>query len=174
MTAYSRSPATEATEPECEGAELCPGPAIPDFVDPTAEGLTAADVRSVLRALPVNERKTMVAGGLTGREFPTEAKIAFALRSGSVDRQQEVIDRIERVVDESRKGQGPPPGVTADVTGLPVLVAASASELASSRYLLILAGILAIALVLAVVYRSPTQGDHSAGPGRSSPAAGRR
>ena len=141
--------------PSCEGAELCPGPAIPDFVDPTARGLTAADIRGVLKALPPSERKAMIAGGLSGKADPTEAKLAFALRAGSVDRQQEVIDRMERVVRESRDGQGPPPGVTAEVTGLPVVVASSAEDLASSRYLLVAAGILAIALVLLLVYRSP-------------------
>lgn len=66
-----------------------------------------------------------------------------------------MIERIERTVAESRGGEGPPPGVSAEVTGLPVVVAASASELADSRYLLIGAGILAVALVLLLVYRSP-------------------
>jgi predicted RND superfamily exporter protein len=142
-------------QPSCVGAQLCPGPAIPDFVDPTSRGLTAADIRGVLKALPASDRKAMIAGGLTGKKAPTEAKIAFALRSGSVDQQEEIIDRMDRVVDDSRGGKGPPPGVTAEVTGLPVVVAASASDLASSRYLLILAGILAVALVLLLVYRSP-------------------
>lgn len=140
--------------PSCEGAELCPGPAIPDFIDPTARGLTAGDIRRVLRALPPGDREAMIAGGLRTREAPTEAKLAFALRSGSVDRQQEVIDRMERVVRDSREGQGPPPGVSAEVTGLPVVVAASASDLASSRYLLVAGAILAIALILLLVYRS--------------------
>lgn len=143
------------TDPSCEGAELCPGPAIPDFIDPTTRGLTSIDIRNVLRALPASDRKAMIAGGLTGNQLPTESKVAFALRSGSVDRQQEVIDRMERVVEESRGGQGQPPGVTAEVTGLPVVVAASASGLADSRYLLILAGIIAVAVVLLLIYRSP-------------------
>lgn len=143
------------TNPSCLEAELCPGPAIPDFVDPTARGLTAGDIRNVLKALPPGDRKAMIAGGLVGKKDPTEAKVAFALRSGSVDQQQEIIDRMNAIVGQSRGGNGPPPGVTAEVTGLPVVVAASASDLASSRYLLILAGILAVALVLLLVYRSP-------------------
>ncbi|MCB0870101.1 MAG: MMPL family transporter [Solirubrobacterales bacterium] len=141
--------------PSCEGAELCPGPAIPDFVDPSGRGITAADIQLVLKALPVSERKAMIAGGLASESDPTEAKIAFALRSGSVDRQQEVIDRMNRIVAGSRGGQGPPPGVTAEVTGLPVVVATSANDLADSRYLLVAAGILVIGLVLLLVYRSP-------------------
>jgi len=126
-----------------------------DFVDPSARGLTAKDVRGVLESLPASERKAMVAGGLTGEGDPTEAKLAFALRAGSVDRQQDVIERMERAVAESRGGQGPPPGVSAEVTGLPVVVASSAEELADSRYLLVAAGIVAIALVLLLAYRSP-------------------
>ncbi len=142
-------------DPRCVGAELCPGPAVADFVDVSSKGLTSTQVRKVLKVLPVSERKAIIAGGLESREDPTEAKVAFALRSGSVDRQQEVIDRIERIVAESRDGKGPPPGVTAEVTGLPVIVATSANDLADSRYLLVGAGILIIALVLLLVYRSP-------------------
>lgn len=142
-------------DPSCVGAEVCPGPAIPDFVDASARGLTAADIRNVMKALPVSERKAMIGGGLAGDGQPTVAKVAFALRSGSVDRQQEVIDRMNRAVSQSRGGKGPPPGVSAEVTGLPVVVATSASDLADSRYLLVAAGILAIALVLILVYRSP-------------------
>lgn len=141
--------------PSCAGAELCPGPAISDFVDPAARGITAAGIRNLLKALPASERKAMIAGGLTGKELPTEAKLAFSLRSGSVDSQQEVIERMERIIRESRNGQGPPPGVSAEVTGLPVVVAASASDLADSRYLLVIAAIAAIALVLLLIYRSP-------------------
>jgi hydrophobe/amphiphile efflux-3 (HAE3) family protein len=142
-------------DPSCVGAELCPGPAIPDFVDPSTRGLTPAQVRNVLRSLPVSERKAMIAGGLQAKEDPTEAKLAFALRSGSVDRQQDVIDRMERIVAESRGGEGPPPGVSAEVTGTLVVVVSSASALANSRDLLVVAAIIAIALVLLLIYRSP-------------------
>lgn len=142
-------------DPQCEGAELCPGPAVTDFVNTADPKLTSKRVRNALRALPASERRAMIAGGLAGREAPTELKVAFALRAGSVDRQQEVVKRIERAVAESRDGQGPPPGVTAEVTGLPVVVAASTADLADSRYLLILAGIFGVAMVLLLVYRSP-------------------
>ncbi len=140
--------------PSCEGAELCPGPAIPDFVDATARGVTASDIRGVLKSLPAADRRAMIAGGLVKGAEPTEAKVAFALRSGSVDRQQQVIDRMQRIVADSRGGKGPPSGVSAEVTGLPVVVAAATSDLADSRYLLVAAGILAIALILLLVYHS--------------------
>ena len=144
----------EPNDPSCDGAELCPGPAITDFVDPTSRGMTAKQVRSILRSLPAGDRRAMIEGGLVGKGTPTRAKIAFALRSDSVDGQREIVERMERVVAESREGLGPPAGVSAEVTGLPVVVASSASDLASSRYLLILAGILAVALVLLAVHRS--------------------
>ena len=35
----------DTNDPSCEGAELCPGRRFPDFVDPTARGLTSADIR---------------------------------------------------------------------------------------------------------------------------------
>lgn len=142
-------------DPSCVDAELCPGPAIPDFVDTEIEGLNAAGVKRLLRALPPSERRAMVAGGLTGKRKPTVAKVAFALRAGSVDKQQAIVDRMNRAISDSRDGQGPPAGVTAEVTGLPVVVTASTSELADSRFLLVAVAILAIALVLALVYRSP-------------------
>ncbi len=138
----------------CVRAELCPGPAITDFVEAGAEGQTSADVRSALKGLPLNEREAMIAGGLAKGRAATETNLPFAIRTGSVDRQQAVVEMVEGAVEGSRNGQGPPPGVTATVTGLPVVISASMDELASSRYLLILAGLVAIALVLLVAYRS--------------------
>lgn len=138
----------------CVRAELCPGPAITDFVDPTADGQTSATIRSTLRGLPLNEREAMIAGGLARGRKATATNLPFAIRTGSVDRQQAVISMVERTVADSRGGKGPPPGVTATVTGLPVVIASATDDLASSRYLLILAGIAAIAIVLLLAYRS--------------------
>lgn len=145
---------TAAEGASCERAELCPGPAITDFVDPTAEGQTSAGIRSALRGLPLSEREAMVAGGLAPGREATETNLPFSVRTGAVDRQQEMIRMIEGAVEGSRDGQGPPPGVTATVTGLPVVISASMDELASFRHLLILLGVAAIALVLLAAYRS--------------------
>ena len=49
---------------------------------------------------------------------------------------------------------GPPAGVEVQLAGLPVIAAAAASDLSTSRYWLTLAGLLAVALVLLAVYRS--------------------
>ncbi|MBK5232660.1 MAG: MMPL family transporter [Thermoleophilia bacterium] len=143
-----------AKNPNCVKAELCPGPAITDFVPDGARGLSASDVRQTLRGLPVTEREAMVAGGLAGKELPTETKIPFVIRSGSVDRQGEVIELIDDAVAESRDGQGPPPGTTVELAGMPVVVSATVSDLASSRYLLTALAILAVGLILLLVYRS--------------------
>lgn len=138
----------------CERAELCPGPAITDFVDAEDSSLTAAGVRSTLRGLPLNEREAMIAGGLVKNRPAPATNVPFSIRSGSVDRQRKAIATVERAVSDSRKGKGPPDGVTAAVTGLPVIVTESMDDLASSRYLLTLAGILAVGLVLLLIYRS--------------------
>jgi predicted RND superfamily exporter protein len=138
----------------CEGADLCPGPSIPDFVPDGGRGLTGADIRRALEAVPANELSAIVAGGLEGGVPPTETKIPFAVRSGSVDGQSKAIDEIRRAVEDSNAGNGPPPGVSAELAGLPVVVTESVNGLAGSRYLLVVAALLAIVAVLLVVYRS--------------------
>jgi hydrophobe/amphiphile efflux-3 (HAE3) family protein len=139
----------------CEGADLCPGPSIPDFVADGGEGLTAGQIRDALSTLPPNERAAIIAGGLEGSEVPTETRIPFIVRSESVKGQADSIDLIREVVAGSDGGNGPPPGVTAELAGLPVVVTESVDALAASRYLLILAALLAVALVLLAIYRVP-------------------
>lgn len=138
----------------CEEADLCPGPSIPDFVPGGGRGLTTAQIREALGAVPPNELEAIVAGGLGPDADPTETKIPFAVRSGSVDGQSDAIDAIRRAVADSNGGNGPPPGVSAELAGLPVVVTESVNELGASRYLLIAVALLAIVLVLTAVYRS--------------------
>ena len=140
-------------DPSCVDAELCPGPAITDFVGNGA-GMTAAGIREGLRTLPLTEREAIIAGGLAGDEPPTTTKIPFAIRAGSVDRQRDVIDWIDEAINESRDGQGPPEGTTVELTGLPVVITTTVEDLADSRYMLIGLAILGVALVLLLVYRS--------------------
>lgn len=143
-----------AVNPSCDAAQLCPGPAITDFVADGAAGMSAKEVRGVLRDLPPNEREAIIAGDLNGKDTPTVTKVPFVIREGSVDRQREVIGLIEKSIAESSKGQGPPPGVTVELAGLPVVVTTTVDDLAGSRYLLIGFAILAVAMVLLVIYRS--------------------
>jgi len=138
----------------CEGAELCPGPSIPDFVPGGGRGLTTAQVREALGTVPPNELEAIVAGGLKAGVDPTETKIPFAVRSGSVDGQSQAIEAVRQAVEDSAGGKGPPPGVEAELAGLPVVVTESVNELGQSRYLLIIVALLAIVLTLLAAYRS--------------------
>ena len=85
------------------------------------------------------------------------ANLAFGIRLMPLDRQKKVIDDISSKLD-------PPPGVTADVVGLPVLAAEANHELSSH----VAAGadaarsaLVAVFLVLLVVRRRVT---HAAVP----------
>ncbi|MGB0119638.1 MAG: MMPL family transporter [Solirubrobacterales bacterium] len=144
----------EEPEPSCLDADLCPGPAITDFVPDGGNEMSAAAIRRGLRGLPVDERRAIISGGLVGKELPTETKIPFVIRTGSVDSQRRVVSQIEDSISQSRDGQGPPAGVSVDVTGLPVVVTSTVDDLADSRYLLIVFSIFAVGLVLLAIYRS--------------------
>jgi hypothetical protein len=147
-------------EPSCQEAEICPGPALSDFV--TGGGLTADDegaltrrtVRAALKQIPAYDlRQVATVDPKTGLPAGT-ALIGFGIRAQSLDSQQKLIDRIRGAVGEPGTKGGPPPGVHVELAGLPVIAAAAASDLDSSRYLLTAVGLLAVALVLLAVYRS--------------------
>ena len=70
------------------------------------------------------------------------------------DQQKELIDDIRGQIDPPGADNGPPAGVSAQVVGLPVLAADANSALSENRYLVTIAGLLAVALVLLVAYRS--------------------
>ncbi|HEY7457090.1 MAG TPA: MMPL family transporter [Solirubrobacterales bacterium] len=138
----------------CQEAEICPGPALSDFV--TGGGLTLAEdarltrksIRSTLRQIPAYDlRQVATVDPKTGLPAGT-ALIGFGIRAQSLDSQQELIERVRGAVGE------PPEGVEVELAGLPVIAAAAASDLSDSRYLLTAAGLIAVALALLLVYRS--------------------
>ncbi len=142
------------SEPSCQEAEICPGPALSDFV--TGGGLTAgsegaltrASIQAALKQIPAYDlRQVATVDPKTGLPAGT-ALMGFGIRAQSLESQQELIDRIRGAVGE------PPPGVQVELAGLPVIAAAAASDLSNSRYLLTAVGLLAVALVLLLVYRS--------------------
>jgi hydrophobe/amphiphile efflux-3 (HAE3) family protein len=142
------------SEPSCQEAEVCPGPALSDFV--TGGGLTASSegpltrksVQAALKQIPAYDlRQVATVDPKTGLPAGT-ALMSFGIRAQSLDSQQALIDRIRGAVGE------PPPGVQVELAGLPVIAAAAASDLSDSRYLLTAVGLLAVALVLLLVYRS--------------------
>jgi hydrophobe/amphiphile efflux-3 (HAE3) family protein len=145
-------------QPSCLEAEICPGPALSDFLTSgkgDATALKRRDIRATLGELPDYDLEQVAPvdskTGLPGRL----ALLSFGIRAQSLEDQQALIERVRGEIGESGTRGGPPPGVRVQLAGLPVIAAAAASDLSSSRYWLTLAGLLAVALVLLVAYRSP-------------------
>jgi uncharacterized protein len=146
--------------PSCQEAEVCPGPALSDFV--TGGGLTAStegpltqrSIRAALGQIPVYDlEQVATVDPKTGLPAGT-ALLGFGIRAQSLDDQQALIERIRGEIGVPGAKGGPPPGVEVELAGLPVIAASAASDLSDSRYLLTLAGLIAVALVLLAVYRS--------------------
>lgn len=144
----------------CKTAEVCPGPALSDFV--TGGGLGASEdavltrrgIRSALGQIPAYDLKQVATvDPETGLPSGT-ALLGFGIRAQSLDDQQALIGRIRDEIGTPGEEGGPPPGVQVELAGLPVIAASAASDLSDSRYLLTLAGLIAVALVLLAVYRS--------------------
>jgi hydrophobe/amphiphile efflux-3 (HAE3) family protein len=142
--------------PSCLTAEICPGPALSDFLisGKRRERLTQREVQATLRELPVYsleqlapiDSKTGLPGSL--------ALLSFGIRAQALEDQQRLIERVEGAVGEPGTSGGPPAGVRVRFAGLPVVAAEAAADLSGSRYWLTLAGIVAVALALLAVYRS--------------------
>jgi uncharacterized protein len=129
---------TQAKDPP----ELCPALSLTDIVGSVENG-DARQMRSLIDAVP-----EYLSQGVVTRDRKT-ANLAFGIRLQPLDKQQEVVERIERQLD-------PPPGVSASVVGLPVLAADANEKLSSPlrRALLLLAALAAVFLVLLAVRRS--------------------
>jgi hydrophobe/amphiphile efflux-3 (HAE3) family protein len=142
--------------PSCLKAEICPGPALSDFLvsGKRKEQLKRSEIRATLRELPPYDLEQLAPvnakTGLPGHL----ALLSFGIRSQSLQGQQAVISRVRAAVGEPGTPGGPPAGVRVRFAGLPVITAAAASDLSSSRYWLTLAGLAAVALALLAAYRS--------------------
>ncbi len=142
--------------PSCLKAEICPGPALSDFLvsSKRKEQLKRSEIRATLRELPPYDLEQLAPVnakiGLPGHL----ALLSFGIRSQSLQGQQAVISRVRGAVGEPGSPGGPPAGVRVRFAGLPVITAAAASDLSSSRYWLTLAGLAAVALALLAAYRS--------------------
>jgi uncharacterized protein len=145
--------------PSCLKAEICPGPALSDFLvsGKRKEQLKQSEIRATLRELPPYDLEQLApVNAKTG--LPDHlALLSFGIRSQSLQGQQAVISRVRAAVGEPRSPGGPPAGVRVRLAGLPVITASAASELSSSRYWLTLTGLAAVALALLVAYRSLTR-----------------
>jgi len=141
-------------DPSCLEAEICPGPALSDFIVRGGEKVTRSAVEATLAALsPYALRQVAPLDPKTGK-VGRQALISFGIRAQSLEDQEALIDRVRAAVGTPGAPGGPPSGVVVRLAGLPVIAAAAADNLSSTRYWLTLAGLLAVALVLLVAYRS--------------------
>jgi hydrophobe/amphiphile efflux-3 (HAE3) family protein len=140
--------------PSCRdpGTELCPAISLPDLF--SEERPTRSRIETVLNLLPPYFSQAVISrdperGGTGGT-----AVIAFGIRVMPFDEQKELIDDIRAQIDPPGANNDPPDGVAAEVVGLPVLAADANSALSDNRYLLVGAGLAAVALALLAAYRS--------------------
>jgi hydrophobe/amphiphile efflux-3 (HAE3) family protein len=149
-----RSNGFSGENPSCLEADVCPGPALSDFLTRGGGELTRPGIEETLAALsPYALRQVAPVDPESGR-LGNEALLSFGIRAQSLEDQQALIDRVRAEVGEPGSPGGPPAGVEVRLAGLPVIAAESAADLSASRYWLTLAGLLAVALVLLAVYRS--------------------
>ena len=135
----------------CAKATLCPALSLPDLfcsgsgatTGSCTGSLTAGLISSLLKAVPPYFSQAVITPD------HREATLAFGIRLMPLSRQQ-------RVIDYMRSHMHPPPGVNAELAGLPVLAAQADASLSSSgrRMLMLLAGLVAVGLVLLAVLRS--------------------
>ncbi len=132
----------------CAQATLCPALSLPDLFS-NGQGAaqappSASTIQALLDAVPSYFSQAVITSDRR------EATLAFGIRLMPLSRQQ-------RVIDYMRSQLHPPAGITARLAGLPVLAAEANSALSSSgrRLLTLLAGLVAVALVLLVVLRRP-------------------
>ncbi|HEY5052287.1 MAG TPA: MMPL family transporter, partial [Solirubrobacterales bacterium] len=138
----------------CLHAEICPGPALSDFVAGGGGPLTRQGIRATVAQLPDYDLAQVAPRDAKTGGLGHTALMAFGIRAQSLDDQQALIERVRGEIGAVGSASGPPEGVNVQLTGLPVIAAESASDLSSSRYWLALAGIVLVALTLLTVYRS--------------------
>jgi len=129
----------------CGTAEICPAFSLPDLFTTSASRRDAGAIRALLDAVPPYFSQSVVSADRR------TATLAFGIRLMDLERQGDVIEEMR-----ARLADGRPAGVRAQLAGLPVLAADANAEVASNlrRMLTLLAGLLAVALVLLVALRS--------------------
>jgi hydrophobe/amphiphile efflux-3 (HAE3) family protein len=138
----------DGENPSCLKADICPGPALSDFLVRGEEEATAKRIDATLSALsPYALRQVAPLDPETG-EVGHQALISFGIRAQSLEDQQQLVERVRDEIGET------PAGVEVQLAGLSVIAAESAGDLSSSRYWLTLAGIVLVGLALLLIYRS--------------------
>jgi uncharacterized protein len=145
------------SSPSCRSpqTEICPEISLPDFLYGDSQSVPSqSSIRTDLRLLPPYVSQAMVTTDpKTGKPGNTGV-ITFGIKVMPFDQQEALIDDIRSQINPPGGRASPPPGVKAEVLGLPVLAADANSALSGSRYLVTVAGLLAVALALVAVYRS--------------------
>jgi predicted RND superfamily exporter protein len=154
--------------PSCQDAQICPALSLTDFFggaggSPAPGGQASqtqpGDVRALVQALPCFISQIVIShqGECSPQAGATPightADIAFGIRVQPLSDQQKLIDDIRSQIDPPG-GPSPPAGASVQLAGLPVLAAEANTDLSHSRWWLPLAGLLAVSVVLALVYRS--------------------
>jgi hypothetical protein len=152
MISYERQLLTHfgyLEEKGCGAATLCPALSLPDLFSSAAQSgastktsLTQGQISTFLAAVPSYFSQAVITPD------HREATLAFGIRLMPLSRQEQVIDYM-------RSHLHPPAGTTAALAGLPVLAAEANASLSSTshRFLTLIAGLLAVALVLLAVLR---------------------
>ncbi len=128
----------------CGQAELCPAFSLPDLFTTPASRRDAAAIDTLLDAVPPYFSRSVISADRR------TATLAFGIRLMALDEQKRVVDAMRARLDDGR-----PPGVRAELAGLAVLAADANGAVSSTlrRVLTLLAGLLAVALVLLVAFR---------------------
>jgi hydrophobe/amphiphile efflux-3 (HAE3) family protein len=132
----------------CARATLCPALSLPDLFCSGSQSsgacgsLTTSQISGLLGAVPQYFSQAVITRDRRA------ASLAFGIRLMPLSRQQRVIEYMQSQLR-------PPPGITAQLAGLPVLAAQANTALSSSgrRLLTLLAGLIAVAVVLLIVFR---------------------
>jgi hypothetical protein len=152
--------------PSCADAQICPALSLTDFFGGvTSSSSTTStpqqsvgDVHALVEALPCFISQIVIShqgecSSTGGTPIGDTADVAFGIRAQPLSDQQDLIDDVRAQIDPPG-GPGPPEGTTVELAGLPVLAAEANSDLSDSRWWLPLAGLAAVAIVLAAIYRS--------------------
>ena len=156
------------SNPSCADAQICPALSLTDFfggASPSSSSVSGAqtsqsvgDVHALVQALPCFISQIVIShqgecSPTGGTPIGDTADVAFGIRAQPLSDQQDLIDDIRAQIDPPG-GPSPPAGTTVDLAGLPVLAAEANTDLSHSRWWLPLAGLVAVGIVLAAIYRS--------------------
>ena len=136
----------------CGQARLCPAFSLPDLFKGQADsGLTASPAQGKLSQGQVSALLSAIPPYFSQDVITTDrrvATLAFGIRLMSLQQQQHLIDQMRAILH-------PPPGVSAQLVGLPVLAARAGAQVASPwrRLATLIAGLAVVAAVLLVAFR---------------------